>query len=263
MNRLLISVLLLAAFGLALSQSNRLAVSLVMPDGSYAPFFLSEVHGTYNIRYFTSPTHNATRSSYGTVFALVGGGQQQIPITSLARADLLEPGTETIWQFTTTDGRVFPGGPGGNVFLQIYGTNQFGGNEWLDSYALRPGGQPFIGIIFDEGAAARTGGSSSQPAARVDVDSVTLRNGDILSGTILTGEFTVQASYGTLTFTSEQLASITIEDAAGKTDQFVMKVGDRVSGVLQNTTIEMTLTTGATIALEKGNIASITFATED
>ena len=110
-------------------------------------------------------------------------------------------------------------------------------------------------------AAAET--AAQQPAARADVNRVTLRNGDVLSGTILTGEFTVQASYGTLTFTSEQLASIRIEDAAGKTDQFVLKVGDRVSGVLQNASIEMTLTTGATITLEKGNIASITFATEN
>ena len=54
-----------------------------------------------------------------------------------------------------------------------------------------------------------------------------------------------------------------LPDAAGRTDQFVLKVGDRVSGELQNPTIEMTLTTGATIALEKGNIASITFAREE
>jgi hypothetical protein len=96
-----------------------------------------------------------------------------------------------------------------------------------------------------------------------DVDNVNLRNGDILSGTILTGEFTVQASYGTLTFTKEQLQSITVENAAGKTDQVLLKVGDRLSGVLQNASIQMTHSSGATITLEKGDITSITFARAD
>jgi len=95
------------------------------------------------------------------------------------------------------------------------------------------------------------------------VDNVNLRNGDILSGTILTGEFTVQASYGTLTFTKEQLQSITVENAAGKTDQVLLKVGDRLSGVLQNASIQMTHSSGATITLEKGDITSITFARAD
>ena len=103
--------------------------------------------------------------------------------------------------------------------------------------------------------------ATSQLPALPGTDTVTLRNREALCGSIQTAEFTVQASYGTLTFTRMQLASISIEDA-GRAGKLVLKAGDRISGVLQNPTIEMTLNTGATIALDKGNIASIRFATE-
>ena len=188
----------------------------------------------------------------------IGGTEQSIPIELVARADI----EGKSWRVTLKDGRVFFTDRTDTIVLR--GVNQFGNRQEYStdlSYSIEQ--WDFVAVIFDPDAVEPDDTTTSQPAARADVDSVTLRNGDILSGTILTGEFTVQASYGTLTFTSEQLASIAIEDSAGRTDQFVLQVGDRVSGVLQNATIEIALTTGATITLEKGNIASITFATED
>ena len=254
----------LATHGFA--QADGLPVTLIMRDGTHVPFTIMP------------STHVATRGRLSVHYtdgvewpieqfmADVGGASTPIPITQIARADLVAPGERTVWRAILKDGRIFDGkitSGGLDAHFQLDGVNQFGASESLISYPRNPNRQPFIGIIFDPDAVAPGEATAQQPAARADVDSVTLRNGDILSGTILTGEFTVQASYGTLTFTSDQLASITIEDAAGKTDQFVLQVGDRVSGVLQNTTVEMTLTTGTTITLEKGNIASITFATED
>ena len=255
-------ILGLATHGIA--QADGWPVTLIMRDGTHVPFTITPVTSGNNRGLPMASYRDGTTSSVGHFMASVGGTSTRIPITQIARADLVTPGEQTVWRATLKDGRIFDGAVVGSTpRFWIGGTNQFGAAEELLSYPRDPDRQSFIGIIFDPDAVAPGEATAQQPAARADVDSVTLRNGDILSGTILTGEFTVQASYGTLTFTSEQLTSITIEDAARKTDQFVLTVGDRVSGVLQNTTVEMTLTTGATITLEKGNIASITFATED
>ena len=252
-----IALTLLVGYGFAQAG---LPVVLVLPDGTQVPFTVAASSQSYDVSYMAGRLNTFPR---GNFHINVGGSRTNLPLDQVARADLLNHGTEdAVWRFTLKDGRQFDGlvSSTGAQFW-ISGRNQFGADESLVSLPSRPGEQAFIGVIFDPDAVAP--GEAVAPAARADVDSVTLRNGDMLSGSILTDEFTVQASYGTLTFTSEQLTSIRIEDAAGKTDQFVLKVGDRVSGVLQNTTLEMTLTTGATITLEKGNIASITFATED
>ena len=257
----LAAALLLGLSSIGFAQGDGWPVTLIMRDGSQASF---TIH-LYSRDLPAVLYPDGDTSEWGIFVAKVGGIGTPIPFSEISRADLVASGEQRLWRATLKDGRVFDGMvlDRGKASLAVIGRNQFGTEEVLVSDALDPYRQPFIGIIFDPDAVAPGEATAQQPAARADVDSVTLRNGDVLSGTILTGEFTVQASYGTLTFTSEQLASITIEDAAGKTDQFVLQVGDRVSGVLQNTTIEMTLTTGATITLEKGNIASITFATED
>ena len=256
----------------ALAQDGRL-VTLVLPDGSTAPFTVDvDSRGVLQAGYYShigGGIHGSSVGSMGEARLNVGGTNTRIAIDQVVRADLVAPGTATVWRFTLVDGRSFDGfAASSRAQFIISGTNQFGTAERLASWprgpdvaSIPPYNQTFIGIVFDPDAAT-PGEAATAPAARADVDTVTLRNGDVLSGTILTGEFTVQASYGTLTFTQEQLARINIEDAAGRTDQFVLKVGDRVSGVLQNPTVEMTLTTGATITLEKGNIASITFSTE-
>ena len=254
-------ILGLATHGFA--QADGFPVTLIMRDGTSVPFTIGVSTGRDTRGHPRALYYDGATWSEGQFMASVGGTSTRVPITQVARADLVTPGERTVWRATLKDGRVFDGAVvGNNPHFLVTGTNQFGASESQTSYPRNPEHQPFIAVIFDPDAVAPGEATAQQPAARADVDSVTLRNGDILSGTILTGEFTVQASYGTLTFTSEQLASIRIEDAAGKTDQFVLQVGDRVSGVLQNTTVEMTLTTGATITLEKGNIASITFATE-
>ena len=252
-----------------------LDVILVAPDGTQMPFTAFPLGGVdATIGYFDGQTGLDIH-----VMADVGGSPTKIPLDRLSRADLVEPGTSTIWRFTLRDGRELDGFMASRrAHFYVWGLNEFGlltPHVALGSYPADPRRQPFISVLFDadtSGTALPSVSDSSSVSApgrgggselRRVVDTVALRNSDVLTGTILTDEFTVQTSYGTLTFTTEQLASIRIEDAAGRTDQFVLKVGDRVSGVLQNTTVEMTLTTGATITLEKGNIASITFATED
>lgn len=254
--------LLLGLTGNAVAQADGWPVTLVLRDGTPVPFTIMpsthrDSRGLPLLQYYDGSTQQT-----GHFMANVGGTSTRIPVAQIARLDLVSPGEQTVWRATLRDGRVFDGAVAGsspNVWLS--GVNQFGAEESLWSDPRNPERQPFIAVVLDADAVAA--GSGPQPAARADADTVSLRNGDVLSGSILSEAFTVAASYGTLTFTQEQLASITIEDAAGRTDQFVLKVGDRVSGVLQNATIEMTLTSGATITLEKGSIASITFATQD
>lgn len=246
--------------GYALAQNEPLPVTLILPDGTESPFDISHHDGEPRV-YYTDASRNTFAS--GIFVVSVGGSSQQMPIDLITRADLVDPGSETIWRFTLKDGRMFDGAvqdSGARLFLT--GTNQFGTQETLNSRPRNPDAQPFIGVIFDETAATQSGGASSQQTAHGDADTVNLRNGDVLSGDILTTEFVVQASYGTLSFAQDQLASISIESQNGRTDQVVLDVGDRVSGVLKNESIEIALTSGATVTLEKGNIGSITFAAD-
>jgi hypothetical protein len=262
-----LAALLLGLINHGLAQDG-FAVTLVTRDGTHVPFTIDvsagrDTRGEPHIRY----RDGGGAVAVGQFMANIGDGNRTpIPFTLIARVDLVAPGERSVWRATLSDGRVFDGAVdsvgGSGAALILYGVNQFGAAESFLSYPRDPERQPLIAVIFDPDAVAAGEVTAQPPAAHADVDRVALRNGDVLSGSILTTEFTIQASYGKLTFTSEQLATITIESAAGKTDQVVLKVGDSVSGVLQNTTIEMTLSSGATITLEKGNIASITFGTE-
>lgn len=242
-----------------------LRITLVTPNGTAVPFTLGSA-GSGSNRAFTAWYYSGGGdATNGIFYANVGGTRTAVPLNMIARADLVSPGTATVWRFTLKDGRVLDGFVDGSPQLYVEGTNEFGARQSLVTQPRDPSRQPFISVIFDPAATAP--GQATTPGAqltvRADADNVNLRNGDILSGTILTTEFTIQASYGTLTFSKDQLQSITVENVAGKTDQVLLKVGDRVSGVLQNPSIQMTLTSGATITLEKGNIASITFARQE
>jgi hypothetical protein len=255
------AALILGLLSTGHAQDDGRLVTLILLDGTAVPFTLNPNSAGGEALY-----HDGVRgTSYGAATVDVGGVSTVLPMAQVARADLVSPGTSTRWRFTLRDGRTFDGFIGNSdAAFWVNGRNQFGATQRLQSFPRDPQRQPFISVIFDPAATApgQATTSGGQAPVRADADNVNLRNGDILSGTILTGEFTIQASYGTLTFAKDQLRSITVENVAGRTDQALLKVGDRVSGVLQNTSIQMTLTSGATITLEKGNIASITFATE-
>ncbi|MBA7546906.1 hypothetical protein ES705_39307 [subsurface metagenome] len=94
-------------------------------------------------------------------------------------------------------------------------------------------------------------------------DTIFLKNGDILSGEILNERFTVVNPYGTLIFCISDLAQIIFEEVKEQrpTDiaRIILRIGDRVSGVVQEEKINIMLVSGEEIAIEKEKIAHITF----
>lgn len=92
-----------------------------------------------------------------------------------------------------------------------------------------------------------------------DVDRVILRNGDILSGTITTTDFHWKAPYASLSFKRDQIRAITLSRDSGESGIIELYSGDRISGVLENTSVEMTLEYGQRVPLATGMLESIRF----
>jgi hypothetical protein len=94
-------------------------------------------------------------------------------------------------------------------------------------------------------------------------DTIFLKNDDILSGEILNERFTVVNPYGTLIFCISDLTQIIFEEVKEQrpTDiaRIILRIGDRVSGVIQEDKINIMLVSGEEIAIEKEKIAHITF----
>lgn len=124
-------------------------------------------------------------------------------------------------------------------------------------------GAPVPGVLGVGGiAGGRTAEVATQPKSAL-YDAVYLKNGDILSGTVLNEQFTITASYGTLAFPISDVAQILLEgmpqQGPGNIEQIVLRIGDKVSGVVQEEKINIKLASGAEVSLEKDKIASITF----
>jgi len=99
---------------------------------------------------------------------------------------------------------------------------------------------------------------AGQPVAS-DVDSVYLSNGDILLGAITIDDIRWQAPYASLTFKSEQVKAITLQRDGAVDGLLELRSGDRISGTLKNTSVEMTLKYGQRVPLATEKIKSIHF----
>lgn len=105
-------------------------------------------------------------------------------------------------------------------------------------------------------------GVSSAPTPRSLVsakDRVVLKNGDTVSGEIVTGTFTVQTSYATLEFAAKDIAVIELEGGGQNVDGIVLRNNDRLSGVIRPESVTIKLDTGQTTEISMDKVKEIHF----
>ena len=117
--------------------------------------------------------------------------------------------------------------------------------------------------------AARTGKADLIPLLHVSpestprlvtsgqVDQVLLRNGDIMTGSVLTPSFTVRTSYATLTVSAAELRSVSFEGGALNIAVLTLRNGDRLSGILAPESVTIRLTAGQDAEVTKEKIKEI------
>ena len=90
-------------------------------------------------------------------------------------------------------------------------------------------------------------------------DRIVLRNGDELTGKVTDATCSIKTSYATLTFTTSEIGSIQVEGQSASTDVLGLRVGDRMSGAIQNETFTIHLTAGTDAQIKKSDIRTIRF----
>lgn len=114
-----------------------------------------------------------------------------------------------------------------------------------------------LGLRVPGAATTDVGGFplSLNDASQYDV--ITLRNGDMLSGTVTDKSVTIKTSSGSLTFAIKELGRLSVEGAGDNVDVVRLKIGDKLSGSIQNDTIKVKLVGGNEIELPKDKIRDI------
>jgi hypothetical protein len=96
---------------------------------------------------------------------------------------------------------------------------------------------------------------ASADISRADV--IVLKNGDILSGDVLTAEFPIDASYATLKFEFEEIDSVIYEGDQQNIESIVLKNGDKISGKVGPDSIRVKLQSGQEIEVDKDKVKQI------
>jgi len=92
-----------------------------------------------------------------------------------------------------------------------------------------------------------------------EYDQVLMKNGDVLSGRILTTNFTLRTSYGTHTFQTKQIQTINLEGGGQNIDLVLLRIGDKLSGVIENAAVKMEMRSGTQVELSKDKVKDIIF----
>jgi hypothetical protein len=100
-------------------------------------------------------------------------------------------------------------------------------------------------------------GLPSTASVSSEFDQVILKNGDMISGQVKTRAFSLRAPYGTLSFQTEEIQSIHFEGGGQNTDIVVLRVGDKLSGVIQEKNVTILLRSGGEITFEKDKVKDI------
>jgi hypothetical protein len=99
-----------------------------------------------------------------------------------------------------------------------------------------------------------------QPATKPGTfDKVFLRNGDRLSGHVKTEAFTLHAPYGTFTLETSRISSIDFDAKGENVDVVMLKIGDRLSGALEEKPVTFVMSSGEEVQFEAKTIDKITF----
>jgi len=101
--------------------------------------------------------------------------------------------------------------------------------------------------------------SVSTPVEINEFDRVVLKNGDTISGQIKNGAFTLRTFYGIIKFDTERIQNINFEVGGQNIDVVILRIGDKLSGVIQENNVVILTRSGAEIALEKDKVKDINF----
>ena len=90
-------------------------------------------------------------------------------------------------------------------------------------------------------------------------DQVLLKNGDTVSGQVLTKAFKMRTSYATLSFETPQIGYIDFEGKGQNAAVMGLRIGDTLSGILEAETIKLLMRSGAESSLHRDTIRTINF----
>jgi hypothetical protein len=93
----------------------------------------------------------------------------------------------------------------------------------------------------------------------INFDQILLKNGDTISGQIMTKAFKLRTSYSTLKFRTPQIGYLDFEGEGKSKDVMGLRTGDKLSGVLEVGSINLLMRSGAEVYLNKDLIRKITF----
>lgn len=103
--------------------------------------------------------------------------------------------------------------------------------------------------------------ADSQPRG---LDRVTLRNGDILIGELVADSLTIRTIYGTVVFKKTDISRVSFGKGAklqkdAEKDVLFSKYGDKLSGIIPDSSLRMKLRTDADISIPREHIQEIEF----
>ena len=93
----------------------------------------------------------------------------------------------------------------------------------------------------------------------INFDQILLKNGDTISGQIMTKAFKLRTAYSTLKFRTPQIGYLDFEGTGKSKDIMGLRTGDKLSGVLEVGPINLLMRSGAEVYLNKEMIRKITF----
>ena len=91
----------------------------------------------------------------------------------------------------------------------------------------------------------------------VKYDAMILKNGDTITGTIGNESFRLKTSYADLTIKSVEIEKIVFEGAGNNVDVLRMRIGDKLSGVIQDKKIMIELVSGTGVEIDKEKVKEI------
>jgi hypothetical protein len=147
---------------LGVASAQRLTpILLVLPSGDALEYLLDSQGSGSSLMPTACYAASGGECRMGFFTLDIDGTATDIPLSLIARADLMAPGRETVWRFTLKDGRVFDGFvQDGYAHFYTDGISDCCQNLVLHSYPRRTDRQAFVAVIFDP-----TAGPPPPPAA--------------------------------------------------------------------------------------------------
>ena len=199
---------------------------------------ISEVH---DLKFFGERT-------YLDVFK--GQARLRIDLSEISSIERQDP-NKYIWKITFVSGE-------SDIFTGL----QSGSDKFLSGKEIIANRSANYGISGENlKSISRVSGISNddKQSGHVESDKIVLKNGDTVSGKIITNQFSVKTSYASLSFNLDQIASISLEGGGQNIESLSLRTGDKLSGSIGPDTITILLSTGQETSIEKEKIKSITF----